>query len=146
MVRATDAGALVGSSALGALSVLHFAWAVGSTWPVGDESDLSEIVAGTPHMPGRGACLMVGGALGAASLTVAGLGERRPIARITRAGIAVGFLARGMAGLSGDTRRLVSWTPSPRFVRLDRHYYGPLCLMISAATAASVPGRPKQTS
>jgi hypothetical protein len=75
----------------------------------------------------------VGGAAG----VVGGGGGDRPVARLARAGIAAGFLVRGVAGVTGNTRLLVGWTPAPRFVRLDRRYYGPLCLAIAATAARS---------
>jgi len=136
------AGAVAGSAALAALSALHLAWAAGATWPMSDTTELAEVVAGIDRMPGRGPCLAVGGGLAAAAAVVAGVGGARAIARLARLAVAAGFLVRGTAGVTAQTRRLVSWTPGPRFVRLDRRYYGPLCLLIGVTAAATAAGSP----
>ena len=66
--------------------------------------------------------------LAAAAALVAGAGGSHPLARVGRAGVAATLLGRGLAGLTGNTHRLVGWRTSPEFERLDRRYYGPLCL------------------
>lgn len=138
---ARRSSAALGSGTLAALSVLHFAWAAGSTWPMRDAITLAEVAAGTKEMPGRGKCAVVGGGLASAAVLVAGAGGDRAAARAARLAIAAGFLVRGVAGVTGETVRLVPWTPGPRFVRLDRRYYGPLCLVISATAATSALSR-----
>jgi hypothetical protein len=137
---AADIGATVGSIALGSLAALHLGWAAGVIWPAADAQALAEAVAGKRQMPGPGPCLTVTAALSAASGIVAGIGGRRPVAQAARACVALGFLLRGVMGITATTGRLVPWTPEPRFIDLDRHYYGPLCVGISLAVTTSIPG------
>jgi hypothetical protein len=142
MTTATRYGSLAGSLALVSLSALHLSWAAGFTWPASDETRLAESVAGLRQMPSTMTCVVVGGGLGFAAAAVAGLGGSDRSARVLRSGIALGFIIRGVAGVTGKTNRLVSWQPSSHFITLDRRYYGPLCLMIGAAAAASITGPP----
>jgi hypothetical protein len=95
-------------------------------------------MAGTDQVPPARACLEVAGVLAAAAAIVGGAGGRRPAAQVARIAVAGGFLVRGTAGLCGATGRLVPWQPTPRFARLDRRYYGPLCLVIAASALASL--------
>jgi hypothetical protein len=128
---------LAGATVLAGLSALHLSWATGSVWPARSRSELSAVMAGRSEVPSPMACLVVATGLAGAAALVGGVGADRPVARLARAGIAAGFLVRGVAGLTGNTRLLVQWTPAPRFVRLDRRYYGPLCLAIAATAARS---------
>jgi Protein of unknown function (DUF3995) len=137
---AAEIGATVGSVALGSLAALHLGWAAGVTWPAANERALAEVVTGKRQMPGPGSCLTVTAALSAASGIVAGIGGRHPVAQAARAGLALGFFLRGATGITATTGRLVPWTPEPRFIHLDRHYYGPLCVGISLAVTTSIPG------
>jgi len=89
-------------------------------------------------MPGRAQCAAVAGGLATSSLLVAGLGGERSIARVARGVVCAAFLVRGGAGMTGSTRRLVSWTPAPEFVRRDRCCYGPLCLGIGVGVATTL--------
>ncbi len=125
---------------LASLAGLHLSWAAGSAWPARDRTRLAQLVAGTERMPDAGACLAVGAALGTAAVVVAGGGGERRVARRVRRLVAAGFLVRGAAGLSGQTGRLVSWTPSAEFARHDRRLYGPLCLLIGASVLTSAEG------
>jgi Protein of unknown function (DUF3995) len=128
---------LAGATVLAGLSALHLAWAAGSAWPARSRSELSAVMAGRSEVPSPVACVVVATGLAGAAGLVGGVGGDRPVARLARAALAAGFLVRGVAGLSGNTRLLVPWTPAPRFVRLDRRYYGPLCLAIAASAARS---------
>jgi hypothetical protein len=133
----TTAG-VVTASVLGAIGGLHIAWGLGSSFPAGDPEWLADTVAGTNTVPEPVACFAVGGVLLVASGLVAGVLPVPPIVR--RAGVigVAGVLTgRGLAGLAGRTERLVGWTPSPRFVRLDRRFYAPLCLTLAAGALAS---------
>jgi len=123
---------------LAALAALHAAWATGSAWPARDRRRLAQLVAGTERMPGPAQCVAVACGLATSSALVAGLGGERSIARVARGVVAGAFLVRGGAGLTGSTRRLVSWTPGPEFVRRDRRWYGPLCLGIGMAVATTL--------
>jgi hypothetical protein len=128
---------LAGATMLAGLSALHLTWATGSSFPASDGRRLAELVAGTADVPSAHACVVMGVGLGAASALVAGVGGDRRVARCGRRAVAAGFLARGLAGLTGNTHRLVPWTPAATFVRLDRRYYGPLCLAVAAAAVSS---------
>lgn len=134
--------ALASSSALAALAALHALWGLGAAWPAADRERLAELVAGTEQVPAPAACFVVAGGLATAAALVAGAGGQpgrrwAPLARLARAGVAAGLLARGIAGVTGHTRLLVPWTPSAPFQALDRRRYGPFCLVLGAAVATS---------
>lgn len=126
--------ALTGAALIAGGSALHLAWGIGSSWPARDRRELAGLVVGTDEMPDRGPCFAVAVLLAGAAATVAA-DSHRPLARAARACIAGGFAVRGLAGLTGRTRVLVPWTPSARFVELDRRIYGPLCFTISMLVA-----------
>jgi hypothetical protein len=126
------------AGALAALAALHAVWATGSAWPARDRRRLAQLVAGAEEMPGRAQCTAVACALATSSALVGGLAGKGSIARAARGIICGAFLVRGAAGLTGNTRRLVSWTPAPEFVRRDRRCYGPLCLSIGVAVATTL--------
>ena len=126
----TTAGVLAG------IGSLHAAWAAGSAFPMKDRRELSQVVAGIDVMPTPPQCLAVAGALGVASALVADIGPVPPGLRKLGVTTASGVLAvRGACGIAGQTKRLVPWTPSQRFVELDRKYFGPLCLMLATGAA-----------
>jgi Protein of unknown function (DUF3995) len=131
------AAAVIGAGALGALGLLHLSWAAGSAWPARDRGALADVMAGRREPPSASACVLVGTGLTGAAALVAGAGGRSRPARLARIALATGFLARGVAGVTGNTRLMVPWTPNERFVRLDRRYYGPLCLGIATCAALS---------
>ena len=126
------------AGALAALAALHAVWATGSAWPARDRRRLAQLVAGVEEMPGRAQCTAVACGLATSSTLVGGLAGKGSIARVARGIVCGAFLVRGAAGLTGNTRRLVSWTPDPEFVRRDRRCYGPLCLGIAAAVATTL--------
>ena len=95
------------------------------------------MVVGTDEFPGKTACFTIAALLAGAAATVA-TEAGGPRGRAARACITGGFAVRGLAGLTGSTRWLVPWTPSTRFVHLDRRYYGPLCLTIAALVASDL--------
>jgi hypothetical protein len=123
---------------LAALAAVHAAWATGSAWPARDRRRLAQLVAGTERMPGPAQCAAVACGLATSSALVAGLGGERSIARVARGVVCGALLVRGGAGLTGSTQHLVSWTPAPEFMRRDRRWYGPLCLGIGVAVAATL--------
>jgi hypothetical protein len=129
---------LATATALAGLAGLHALWATGSSWPSSDRAALASTIAGTQPMPGTRECVQVAGALAVASGLVAGVGGDRRLARLGRAGVATVLLGRGLAGVSGNTHRLVPWVPDAEFVRRDRRYFGPLCLALGAVAALSV--------
>ncbi len=130
--------ALGGAAALAGIGGLHLAWAAGSTWPMASRAALADTVAGTTEPPGAPACSVVGiGLIGAAVLTAGGGGDRS-VARLARTGLAAGLVLRGITGVTGITGALLPWSPSARFVALDRRRYGPLCLVLGAEVALAV--------
>jgi hypothetical protein len=139
--RLTSAASAVGATVLAGLAALHLSWAAGSSWPATDPAALADRMAGRADPPSSTACIVVGSGLGVAAALVSGAGGRAGPARVARAAVAAGFLARGLAGITGNTRLLVPWTPNERFVRLDRRYYGPLCLAVATSAALSAARR-----
>lgn len=118
---------------------LHVAWGVGSTFPFRDAATLADNVAGKDVVPNRLACNAVAGAL----VVAAALAADMPIVprrlRMTgRYGVASMLAGRGALGLLGATERVSPGSNSPRFKRMDRRYYTPLCLVLAAATATAV--------
>jgi len=130
--------ALAAAAGLAAVSALHAAWATGSCWPAVDRRSLADTVAGARDMPGPAACLAVSAALAAAAAVTAGVGGEQPLAVTARAAVAVTLSARAATGLTGGTHLLVPWTPSARFVDLDRRLYGPCCGLLAALVAAGL--------
>lgn len=127
------------TSILGGLAVLHAAWGFGSSFPFGDRRELADVVAGTQAVPSPPECFGVSALLAVAALLVADARALpRPLRRLGVCGVAAVLALRGVAGVAGRTGSLVSWVPSDRFVRLDRRYYGPLCLALASGAALSV--------
>lgn len=140
------AGAVAGSAGLLALAGLHAAWGAGAAWPFRDRAALADAVVGAPDVPGPAACLAVSGALAAAGALVGGFPARRPaLRRLGVAGVTAVLAGRGALGLAGRTRLISPASASPRFTRLDRRVYSPLCLALAALAAQSAlpaaPGR-----
>ena len=120
---------------------LHVAWGAGSTWPAGD--DLADVVAGRAGgaVPPPAACFAVAALLTTAAGLVDGRPRALPRLRRTGAGVVAGVLGvRAAAGLAGRTDVVSPGSTSPRFRRLDRRYYSPLCLALAAAAASSARG------
>ena len=120
------------AATLATIAGLHVAWGRGSSFPFASKSELSDAVVGSQAVPSAGACYAVAGALFAASALVADV----PVAprRVRRLGRRVvgGVLAtRGVVGLAGRTDLLSPGSASPRFRRLDRRYFSPLCLALA---------------
>ena len=121
---------------LAAIAVLHAAWGLGSHWPCESEAVLVRTAGGTPgatRMYPPSSCFLVarpaGRRLGVASVRRRLLPEAWPrwLTVLAGAGIALVFLARGVAGYTPAWRRLQSAEP---FATLDRRYYAPLCLAL----------------
>jgi hypothetical protein len=118
------------------VAALHFAWAMGSTFPAGDEASLSRMVTGFPDrptMPGRGITLVVTLLLLVAGFWALLLADAAwlpvPGWLIALGGVALTlvFVARGVAGFTAGWRKA---TPVQPFAGLDRLYYSPLCLFL----------------
>jgi hypothetical protein len=123
---------------------LHAAWARGASWPAENRAALADLMAGRAggSVPPPAACVGVATLLTSAAVLVARRPRRLP--RLGRAG-AVGAAAvlgvRGACGLAGRTDLVSPGSTSPRFRRLDRRYYSPLCLVLAAAAASSARDR-----
>jgi len=122
--------------ALAAIAGLHVAWGLGSSWPLPDRVALAETVAGQRTVPGPVACLSVGTALGASAALVSGRPRRWPaLSRVGAVGVAGVLGTRGLIGLAGRTELLSPGSNAPRFQRMDRQVYSPLCLALAAGSA-----------
>jgi hypothetical protein len=120
---------------LGAIAGLHLAWAQGASWPLSDRSELADAIVGRSGgtVPPPSACVAVAGALSIASGLVGGYPVVDP--RLRRAGARATVVVlgvRGSLGLLGRTDVLSPGSVSPRFRRLDRRIYSPLCLALAA--------------
>lgn len=120
---------------------LHAAWGFGVRWPVCDERSLVALVIGATgrsRMPAMMQCLIAAAAIFAAgmvALLLAGVVHAPVPARlVTLAGISVAlvFAGRGLAAYVPAWRKRFALQP---FARLDRCYYGPLCLLLAMAFA-----------
>ena len=140
-VSAESVSTGVAAIGLGAIAGLHVAWAAGSSWPLGDRSELADAVVGRAggEVPPPSACLAVAGALTLASGLIGGRPAVDP--RLRRGGVraVVAVLClRGSLGLGGRTDILSPGSASPRFRRLDRRIYSPLCLGLAALALPAV--------
>jgi hypothetical protein len=120
---------------LGAIGALHLLWAAGASWPLADRSELADAVIGRAGggVPPPSACVAVAGALTVASGLVGGHPAVDPRLRRAGARATVAVLGvRGSLGLLGRTDLLSPGSASPRFRRLDRRIYSPLCLTLAA--------------
>lgn len=127
--------------ALLAVSVAHFLWSIGRTWPIRGEKLLAQTVVGTAdieHMPPRLASFIVAlltlaaGIIGLALADHDGGGLALTLLGLPFAAV---FLARGIAGYT-------SWwaakTPQPNFRLNDRRVYSPICLFLGAGFLALI--------
>lgn len=125
--------------ALFAVSIAHFAWALGFTWPIRNEKLLAQTVVGfkgIETMPPRLLSLVVAiAALGAAVFALALADHDSGGVLLNLAGIilALVFLARGIAGYTAWWTKL---TPEPNFRLNDRRVYSPLCLALGVGYVA----------
>jgi hypothetical protein len=128
------------AATLAGLAGAHGAWAGGSAFPFTTREELAEAMVGADEVPGPAACATVAGLLGGAALLVAGVPVVPPRWRRVGLGVITGVLAvRGALGLTGATGRLVRGAGrGERFRRLDRSYYGPLCLGLAAGAGTAL--------
>lgn len=128
----------VTAAALASIGGVHVAWGFGSPFPFRSQAELADAVSGSQAVPSAAACQTVAGLLFVASGLVCDvpLGPRR-LRRIGRH-VVVGVLAvRGVAGMVGRTDLLARRATSPRFRRLDRRFYSPLCLALAVGAATA---------
>lgn len=127
--------------ALFAVSLAHWLWAFGRTWPIRDEKLLAQTVVGfkgIERMPPRLASLAVAIATLAAGIFGLALADHDSggaglnIAGLLLAAI---FLARGIAGY---TPWWAGLTPEPNFRLNDARVYSPLCILLALGFLALV--------
>lgn len=130
--------ALLLSTVVWIIAVLHASWGLGNHWPAASPERLAKSAVGTPgitRMPPPSQCFAVAAILAGVaswSLFAAGLlAEAWPhwLTLVAGAGIAAAFIGRGVAGYTSVWRRRFSEEP---FATFDRHYYSPLCLALGA--------------
>jgi hypothetical protein len=124
---------LATAATLAAIGALHVLWGRGSSFPFRNRDALADAVAGRRSVPSPIACNAVAGALWVATALVADvpLAPRR-VRTIGRLGVATVLATRGAAGMSGRTDALSPGSTSPKFRRLDRNVYAPLCIALAA--------------
>ncbi len=131
--------AILLSSVLLLIAVLHFLWAIKIWFPVRDEEQLAKTVTGfknLKHMPSTLACLFVCVALfsmSALPLLITNIVrlEFIPIWILATLCFLAGFifLFRGIVGYLPVFSRI---TPEQPFRTYDKLFYSPLCLMIGS--------------
>jgi hypothetical protein len=126
------------ASALVALAGLHALWGRGSSFPFSDRDALADAVVGRRSVPPPGACFAVAGALTVAAALVADV-PRLPggVRRLGVTGVGLVLATRAGLGFAGTTDAVSPGSVSPRFRRLDRRVYSPLCLALAAGAIAS---------
>lgn len=125
--------------ALLAVSVAHFLWSIGRTWPIRNEKLLAQTVVGTAGietMPPRLASLAVAVVILAAGIAALALADHDgggQLLTVTGFGFGLLFLARGAVGF---TTWWAAQTPEPNFRLNDRRVYSPLCLLLGVGFVA----------
>ena len=129
------------------IAALHAYWGLGGRWPGHDETGLADMVIGkTPggRMPPPTACFAVAVAIlvGVSLIALVSFGDLQEPSKL-RVQLAYGvftavFLLRGAAGYVPAIWRRSAGTA---FVRLNTHYYSPLCLLLGAGLIANLAGR-----
>lgn len=127
--------------ALFAVSIAHFLWAFGRTWPIRNEKLLAQTVVGSKdieRMPPKLASFTVGIATLAAGVFALALADHDSGGdwlNIVGCGLALLFLARGIVGY---TPWWAAQTPEPNFRLNDRRVYSPLCMFLGIGFIALV--------
>nr|WP_314258485.1 DUF3995 domain-containing protein [uncultured Devosia sp.] len=122
-----------------AVSVAHFAWAFGFSWPIRNEKLLAQTVVGTPgveRMPPRLTSFGVAVFLAIALFIAVAMGSPEsggPLLSIAGWACALVFLARGIAGYTPWWARQF---PEPNFRLNDARVYSPICLFLGAGFVA----------
>jgi hypothetical protein len=117
------------------VSLAHFVWAFGSTWPIRDEALLAQTVVGAPgitKMPNRFVTLLVSLLVFAAGIVALSMADHTSGGMpLTLIGVALAAIFIGR-GILGYTRSWRARFPTEPFATLDRKNYSPLCLWIGA--------------
>jgi hypothetical protein len=117
------------------VALAHFFWALGSTWPIKNETLLAQTVVGLPgvtRMPNRFVTFIVSLLVLAAGIVALALADHTSGGiTLTLLGVllAIVFIARGILGYTPGWRARF---PTEPFATLDRKNYSPLCLWIGA--------------
>lgn len=117
------------------VALAHFVWALGSTWPIRDETLLAQTVIGRPgitRMPNRFVTFVVSLLMLAAGIIALSLADHSSGGwPLTALGVllAAAFIARGVLGFTSGWRARF---PTEPFATLDRRNYSPLCLWVGA--------------
>ena len=117
------------------VALAHFFWALGSTWPIKNETLLAQTVVGTPgvtRMPNRFVTFIVSLLVLAAGIVALALADHTSGGiTLTLLGVllAIVFIARGILGYTPGWRARF---PTEPFATLDRKNYSPLCFWIGA--------------
>ena len=128
---------------LGAIGLLHLAWAFGMVWPGSDAVSLADKVLGArpgSQMPPTWLTAGVAIAILVAAALVWQVSAQPPGApwgqelRLAYLALTLVFLARGLAGY---LPRIWRRTRTTAFYPLNRLYYSPLCLLIAAGLAVN---------
>ena len=123
------------------IALLHFAWALGSTFPCKDEESLAKTVVGARgilQMPPKWASLLVSICLIGASiwaLSIRGLGPvKLPqiLAFLGGSALTTIFTIRGIAGVLPSFEKMA---PEHPFLKLNRRLYSPLSFQIGIGFA-----------
>lgn len=129
------------AAALSAAAILHVVWATGSTFPFRTRAALNDTVIGRRVAPGPLECVAVAGLLVAAAGVVTSADRRhRPLSRSASFVVALVFAIRAAFGFGGRTSMLVPGSESPRFKRMDRRVYAPVCTALAVGAAAAARG------
>ena len=124
-----------------ALSVAHFLWSIGRTWPIRNEQLLAETVVGTEgvtRMPSRWLSLLKAVFLLAAGVAALALADHDGNgAPLTLLGVPLAaiFLWRGWVSYTAKWR---AQRPHPNFQLNDKRVYSPLSLFIGTGFAVLV--------
>lgn len=127
--------------ALFAVSLAHFLWSIGRTWPIRNEKLLAQTVVGfkdIERMPPRLASLAISIATLSAAVYALALADHDSGGIWLDLGglaLAAVFLARGIVGF---TAWWAEKTPEPNFRLNDRRVYSPLCLALGLGFLALV--------
>lgn len=135
-MRCTSIVTSAAAGVLAAISGLHIAWGLGSSFPLADREQLLDSVAGGgDHAPGPFACFAVAACLATSAAAVSGHPRALPRLRRLAAATTTGVLgARALLGLAGRTDLVApGGHVSDLFRRRDRRVYAPLCLALSIA-------------
>ncbi len=121
------------------IAVLHVAWGRGSSFPFATVDEMTDAVVGGDVVPSPTACYAVAGLLTVAAAATAGLPTPRSrLRRLAVKGVATTLAGRAALGFSGRTEMVSPGSASPRFLRLDRSVYSPLCLALAAGSLMSL--------